>query len=54
MIHRHTGYIDFIFHIDIPAGSGEDGGGECGEGGVVVWMAWLLRCGCGDVGGVPK
>ena len=32
------------------AGSGEDGGGECGEGGVVMWMAWLLRCGCGDVG----
>ena len=32
------------------AGSGEDGGGECGEGGVVVWMAWLLRCGCGDAG----
>ena len=31
-------------------GSGEDGGGECVEGGVVVWMAWLLRCGRGDVG----
>ena len=32
------------------AGSGEDGGGECGEGGAVVWMSWLLRCGGGDVG----
>ena len=23
--------------------SGEDGGGECVEGGVVVWMAWLVN-----------